>query len=70
MFHFTLASASPNERRDFLNEIDMMKKIAKGNNPHVVRLIGYVTTREPLCLITDLLKYGDLLSYLMQSESW
>ena len=42
----------------------MMKKIAKGNNPHVVRLIGCVTTREPLCLITELLKYGDLLSYL------
>jgi len=42
----------------------MMKKIAKGNSPHIVSLIGCVTIQEPLCLITELLKYGDLRSYL------
>ena len=59
-----LARASFSERKDFVNEIDMMKKVAKGNNPHVVSLIGCVTLKEPLCLIIEYLKYGDLLSYL------
>jgi len=59
-----LAKASSSERKDFVNEIDMMKKVAKGNNPHVVSLIGCVTLKEPLCLIIEYLKYGDLLSYL------
>ena len=42
----------------------MMKKVAEGQNPHVVGLLGCVTIREPLCLITEFIKYGDLLSYL------
>ena len=42
----------------------MMKKIAEGNNPHVVNMIGCVTVQEPLCLVTEFVKYGDLLSYL------
>ncbi len=41
-----------------------MKKIAEGNNPHVINFIGCVTVQEPLCLITEFVKYGDLLSYL------
>ena len=41
-----------------------MKKIAEGNNPHVVNMIGCVTLQEPLCLVTEFVKYGDLLSYL------
>ena len=60
----TVAKANPSERKDFVNEIDMMKKVAKGSNPHVVSLIGCVTVEEPLCLIIEYLKYGDLLSYL------
>lgn len=58
------ASATGSERTDFLNEIDTMKKIAKGNNPHVITFIGCVTIQEPLCLITEFVKHGDLLSYL------
>ena len=42
----------------------MMKKVAKGNNTHVVGLIGCVTVEEPLCLVTEYLEYGDLQSYL------
>ena len=53
-----------NERRDFLAEIDMMKKIAEGYNPHIVNMVGCVTLQEPLCLITEFVPYGDLLSYL------
>lgn len=49
---------------DFLQEIDTMKTVSKGNNPHVVNLVGCVTIQEPLCLITEFVKHGDLLSYL------
>ena len=42
----------------------MMKRVAKAGNPHVVSLIGCVTAVEPMCLVIEYLKYGDLLSYL------
>ena len=59
-----IVSAKGNERQDFLSEIEMMKKVAEGLNPHVVSLVGCVTIQEPLCLITEFIRYGDLLSYL------
>ena len=46
----------------------MMKKVAEGQNPHVVGLLGCVTTQEPLCLITEFVKFGDLLSYLKANQ--
>ena len=55
------AKANSSERKDFVNEIEMMKTVAKGGNPHVVGLIG---CEEPLCLIIEYLKYGDLRAYL------
>ena len=58
------ASSSGNERKDFLSEMEMMKKVAEGQNAHVVRLIGCVTIKEPLTLIIEFVQYGDLLSYL------
>lgn len=57
-------SAQGNERKDFLSEIELMKKVAEGQNAHVVGLLGCVTIQEPLCLITEFVKFGDLLSYL------
>ena len=41
-----------------------MKTVAEGNNPHVVNMIGCVTIQEPLCLVTEFVMYGDLLTYL------
>ena len=61
-------SAQGNERKDFLSEIEMMKKVAEGQNAHVVGLLGCVTIQEPLCLITEFVKYGDLLSYLRSNR--
>lgn len=57
-------SARGSERRDFLSEIDMMKTISKAHNPNVIALVGCVTLQEPLSLITELVPYGDLLSFL------
>jgi hypothetical protein len=42
----------------------MMKKVSEGHSPHVVGMLGCVTLQEPLCLVTEFVKYGDLLSYL------
>ena len=41
-----------------------MKKVTEGHSPHVVGMLGCVTLQEPLCLVTEFVKYGDLLSYL------
>ena len=59
-----VVSAKGSERQDFISEIEMMKKVAEGQNAHVVGLLGCVTIQEPLCLITEFVKFGDLLSYL------
>ena len=42
----------------------MMKKIAEDYNPNIVNMVGCVTLQEPLCLITEFIPYGDLLSYM------
>jgi len=47
----------------------MMKKVSEGQNPHVVAMLGCVTTQEPLCLLTEFVQYGDLLSYLRSSRT-
>ena len=71
--HFDLcvytASATGRERSDFLGEIEMMKKIAEGMNPHVVNMVGCVTIQEPLCLILEFVPHGDLLSYLRDARA-
>ena len=41
-----------------------MKLVAEGNNTHVVSYVGCVTVQEPLCLITEFVRHGDLLAYL------
>ena len=46
----------------------MMKKVSKGHNPHVVAMLGCVTTQEPLYLVTEFVKYGDLHSYLLSNR--
>ena len=40
-----------------------MKKVTSGNI-HIVNLIGCVTSSEPRCLMSELVTYGSLLSYL------
>jgi len=69
VLHFShIATASGKEKADFLAEIDMMKKIAEGYNPHIVNMVGCVTLQEPLCLITEFVPYKDLLSFLRSNR--
>ena len=42
----------------------MMKKVSANHCPNIVVMLGCVMTREPLCLVTEFIKHGDLLSYL------
>ena len=51
-----------------MRQLDMMNKVAKGNNTHVVGLIGCVTVEKPLCLMIQYLEYGDLQSYLHSNK--
>ena len=41
-----------------------LKLVAEGNNTHVVSFVGCVTVQEYLCLITELVRHGDMLAYL------
>ena len=64
LWNILSALSAGKEKADFLAEINMMKKIAEGYNTHIVNMVGCVTLQEPLCLITEFVPYGDLLSYL------
>ena len=64
-----IASASRKEKADFFTEIETMKKITEGNNPHIVNMIGCVTRQEPIVLMTEFVQFGDLLSYLRSQQS-
>lgn len=59
-----IAHSSVTEKAHFLDEIELMKTIASGQNPHVVKMLGCVVSSEPLFLLTEFMSFGDLLSYL------
>ena len=50
------------QKREFLEEIEMMKSV--GYHRNIVNLIGCCTVTEPLCLIQEFVPCGDLLHYL------
>jgi len=49
---------------DFLQEINVMKKVAEGSNPFVVNMVGCSTTNEPLALVMEFVPRGNLLEFL------
>ena len=57
-------NATGAEKRDFVLEIDLMKKITEGGNSHVVNMLCAVTIQEPLCIVSEFVEHGDLLEYL------
>jgi len=52
--------------KEFLTEIGFMINI--GDHPNVLKVFGCCTTEKPIYLITDYLKYGDLLHFLWDSR--
>ena len=42
----------------------MMKRVSENDHPNIVTMLGCVTAQEPLCLVTEFIKHGDLLTYM------
>ncbi|XP_078349309.1 uncharacterized protein LOC144634272 [Oculina patagonica] len=50
------------QRRDFLEEIQLMKAV--GSHKNIVNMLGCCTVQEPMFLLVEYIPYGDLLHYL------
>ena len=57
-----LADGTEEDKKLFLGEIEMMKRLGKHRN--VVSMIGCWTFIEPIFLIVEYVPHGDLLTYL------
>ena len=57
------------ERKLFLDEINVMKRISDGSNPHVLKMLGCVTTTLPIMLIMQFVPHGSLKEYLRAMKS-
>ncbi|XP_078485740.1 uncharacterized protein LOC100182804 [Ciona intestinalis] len=51
---------------EFLTEIGFMLNV--GDHPNVLKVIGCCTTVKPIMLVTEYLKYGDLLHFLWEAR--
>ena len=70
MAHLSLyarGTKNSEEWRDFLNEINLMKRV--GYHANIVNMMGCCTTKEPMFLIVEYVAYGDLLHYLRQRRN-
>ena len=59
--------ADQHEKSNFLKEIEMMKKVSGSEDElskFVVNMVGCVTSKEPMMLVLEYMKYGNLLEYL------
>ncbi|XP_078372013.1 uncharacterized protein LOC144655597 [Oculina patagonica] len=60
-------NATEEQRREFLDEIDLMKKVGKHQN--VLSFLGCWTTTKPLFLVIEYVAHGDLLHWLRRKRS-
>ncbi len=59
-------NATPDEEKDFLDEIKLMKVV--GSHKNIVSLIGCSIKSSPNFLIVEFASQGDLLSYLREQR--
>ncbi|XP_066024991.1 uncharacterized protein [Pocillopora verrucosa] len=59
-------NASEAERKDLLSELELMKQLKP--HPYIIKLLGCVTTSEPLFVLIEYVPFGDLLGYLPKSR--
>ena len=59
--------ASEEEKRQFLDEIELMKEVGKHQN--VLSFLGCWTTTKPFLLIMEYVSHGDLLRWLRRKRS-
>ncbi|KAK3088243.1 hypothetical protein FSP39_016545 [Pinctada imbricata] len=55
-------NADDRARADFHKEIKIMSQL---KDPNIVRVLGVCTREEPLCMIVEYMKYGDLNQFLI-----
>ena len=63
----TVETATSSLKANFLKEIETMKKVSGTGNElskFVVNMVGCCTMQEPLLLVLEYIKHGDLLTYL------
>ena len=58
--------ADEEQRREFLEEIDLMKQVGKHQN--VLSFLGCWTTTEPFLLMLEYVAHGDLLQWLKRKR--
>ena len=66
---FLLLVEGPDEEfriQEFLSEIGFMINV--GEHPNVLNIYGCCTTEKPVYLVTEFLKYGDLLHFLWDAR--
>ena len=59
---FYLEKAGEEEKRQFLQEIDLMKDV--GSHRNILTMLGFWTRSEPIMLIMEYVPHGDLLKWL------
>ena len=59
--------ADSDQRREFLEEIQLMKAV--GSHKNIVNMLGCCTVEEPMFLLVEYVPYGDLLHYLRKHRS-
>ena len=52
------------ERKLFMDEIEVMKRVSCGGNPHILKMLACVTTTFPMMLILQYVSHGSLKDYL------
>ena len=68
LLSYTGFSSGENERKLFTEEINVMKRVSVGNNPHVLKMIGCVTTTLPVMLVMQYVPNGSLKDYLRATK--
>ena len=57
-------NSSAEEKQLFTDEINVMKRVSDGNNPHVLKMLGCVTATNPMMLVLQFVPQGNLKNYL------
>ena len=57
-------NSSVEEKEMFMDEINVMKTVSVGNNPHVLKMLGCVTATNPMMLVLQFVPQGNLKNYL------
>ena len=47
-----------------MDEINVMKKVSDCNNPHILKMIGCVTSTHPMMVVLQFVPHGNLKDYL------